>query len=527
VGHHHDRADVTHRRWRHRAIVVTDGGAFRRRLARSTAAAVLTNGWSMVLVLVTLPVLVREMGRTDFGVWALLQAFSATNGWLSITVVGLGVASVRQVAGASAVPGDPRLRGAVGAALVAVAGPGVVLGAVMAVAGAPALDAVFDLDTPADVLRGATVAVGVTVALDHVVAAVAAVLEGVQRVATARGVDAVRKTAVAVATATAAVRYGDVRSVAVAAALATAFSVVVAVVTLVVVVRTRPAPPRRRHVVDIVRYAGTVSLLSATGVLHRTMDRIIAGVAFGPGAVALVEIANQVQAGATALLSATSYPVLSAAPWLDARRDPSAVRQLLERTSRYATVLTGPVVAIVAVAAGSLVVAWVGDDLGEPATDLVRVAVLYVATQAPLQAGSNLLQGMGRAGVVLRVSLAAVAVNLVASVALAEAVGLIGVFWGTLVSSIVMGWALGRALAELDDVGGWEPLRAAVVAAMPPTAAAALAAGAVVLSPLSGGAEAAGAVVTGTAAAAAAGLRWSLTGGERRELSALARLRQP
>ena len=42
------------------------------------------------------------------------------------------------------------------------------------------------------------------------------------------------------------------------------------------------------------------------------MDRLVVGVVIGPTAVALVEIANQVQNGVGAALSASSYTVTSA-----------------------------------------------------------------------------------------------------------------------------------------------------------------------------------------------------------------------
>ena len=357
-----------------------------------------------MLSLVTLPILVRELGADGFGIWALLQAFSATNGWLSITLTGLAVAAVREVAGAAARPDDDRLGSAVAASFTVLALPGVVLGALMAAVGAPLLDRAFDLDIDADTLRVATIALGVTVALDHVFGAIGAVLEGLQRVAAARGLDAVRKTSVAAAAVVAAVVDGDIDTVAVAAAGATLASVLVAAVVAGADRRVRPTRPAAGQVRGVVRYAATLSTLTATGVLHRTMDRIIAGAVYGPTAVAVVEVANQVQGGATALLSATSYPVLSAAPWLHARDDPAATRSLLERVTRYSTVLTLPLVVVIVVAAGPLVRAWVGDGIGEEASGLVQVAVLYVAVAAPLQAGSNLLQGIGRAGAVLRAS---------------------------------------------------------------------------------------------------------------------------
>jgi hypothetical protein len=77
-----------------------------------------------------------------------------------------------------------------------------------------------------------------------------------------------------------------------------------------------------------------------------------------------------------------------------------------------------------------------------------------------------------------------VAVNLVASLVLVEAVGLVGPLIGTLIGTAVLLPPLGRAAVREGGmtVGGF--LRGAVLPVVPPAAAMALAAGAVVLAPL-------------------------------------------
>ena len=55
--------------------------------------------------------------------------------------------------------------------------------------------------------------------------------------------------------------------------------------------------------------------------LPRTVDRFVVGVLLGPGAVSLVEIATQLQNGADAVLSASSYAVVPGAAHLDAHGD--------------------------------------------------------------------------------------------------------------------------------------------------------------------------------------------------------------
>ncbi|MFN8018490.1 MAG: hypothetical protein U0P45_10240 [Acidimicrobiales bacterium] len=78
-------------------------GRYRRQLLRNTAATALANGWTILLTLVALPLMLRGLGTAAFGVWALLQTFSAVTGWLSLADLGMGVAATRGVADRAAV----------------------------------------------------------------------------------------------------------------------------------------------------------------------------------------------------------------------------------------------------------------------------------------------------------------------------------------------------------------------------------------------------------------------------------------
>ena len=213
------------------------------------------------------------------------------------------------------------------------------------------------------------------------------------------------------------------------------------------------------------------------------MDRLIVGAVLGPSAVTLVEIATQVQNGSEAVLSASSYSVVPTSSWLRARSDDDSLRELLETGTRYSLLVTYPIVALTAILAGPLVGLWVGADYAA-APGLAVVAVLYVALTAPLQVGSNLLLGVGRAGTILRAAALAVAVNFVASLILVHAVGIVGVLIGSLVGTALLVPMLGRSMLAEVGVRAWDFVRQAVlpvVVALLPLVAVA---GAVVALPL-------------------------------------------
>ncbi len=75
-----------------------DRKQLKRRLVVNTAATGFGSAWSIVLGLVTLPVLLAQLGSEAFGVWVLIQTFSAFTGWCSLVDVGIGVAGTRAIA---------------------------------------------------------------------------------------------------------------------------------------------------------------------------------------------------------------------------------------------------------------------------------------------------------------------------------------------------------------------------------------------------------------------------------------------
>ncbi|MFN8018491.1 MAG: oligosaccharide flippase family protein [Acidimicrobiales bacterium] len=303
-----------------------------------------------------------------------------------------------------------------------------------------------------------------------------------------------------------------------------AVATLVATAASLVVVRRAVAPGHlsadRTTASHLLHYGRRVWMLNSTGVIHRTMDRTIVGAILGPSAVALVEIATQVQNGVAALLSASSYAATSSAAWVRSRDDREKLRELLLRGTKYTCLLTLPLCGIVAVLAGPLLEVWLPPQYAE-AAGLVALAMAYLATQAPLATGSNLLLGVGRAGDILGPAAVAVVVNLVGSVILVRHIGVAGAFVATILSSLVLTPLLARAVARATDVSIGEVGRHAVAPTLAPALTATAAAGALVLAPL-------GALVTlvaggalGLAAWLAVAGRWSLTTAERSELRGL------
>jgi len=450
---------------------------------QNAAATVAGNVWAVVVGAVTLPLILRGLGAEAFGLWVLVQTFSALTGWLSLADLGLRVALVREIAEPASTGDHARVARVTTTGLALFALIGIIAGAALATLGPTLLPIVFD---PAPSLRPALefaiVCYAIQAAIELALAGGQAVLEGLQRVDRARAVQALRQTAIGVATAVVAIQTGSLRAVAVASLLATIGSLLVAGFAVRATSRIALRAPSARIAGALLRYGTQVGLVNATGVVHRTMDRWIVGATFGPAPVALVEIATQVQNGAQAVLTAASYSTTAAAPWLRARADPGRLRELLVRGTRLSVLLTVPAVVVATVLAGPIVDVWMGVRFGE-AAGLTAVAALSVAFAAPLQVGSLLLQGIGRATDVLRAAASAVVVNLGLSLVLVRVTGVIGVFQATLAGSVVLALPLARAALRATATRFDDFVREALRPAMLPAAAATTGAAVGLLAP--------------------------------------------
>lgn len=442
---------------------------YRRSVLRGTVATGVGNGWAMVLGLVTLPILLNRLGSDAFGLWVLLQTFSATSGWLSLGDLGLTTSVTRYVAADLAESSGAESARLAGSALSLCVLLGVAWGAALALVGPTLLTGLFQVpDDLVDDFRAALAWLGLMTAADFFIRGALAVLDGAQRVEWSRSLDMGRRTLATGGATVAALAGAGLAGTAAASALGT---VVAAGVTLRYLHRLPELRVGRPHLASarrLLRFGSTVALLRPLGVIHRTMDRIIIGAALGPGAVTLVEIATQIQNGAEAVLGASSYAVAPSAAWLEGSGAHHRVRELVITGTRYTLIATLPVVVVTALLAGPAITVWLSAAELD-AAGLAVLALAYTAVTAPLQVGSTFLVGTGRVAPVFRAAAAGLTVNLVLSLVLVGPLGSRGVFLATLISGLAIVPLLAHAILGAVDVTAMTFLRESV---LPPAVAA-------------------------------------------------------
>ena len=493
----------------------------RRQALVNTVANTAANGWMILLSLVALPLLLGGLGTDAFGTWVLLLTFSATSGWLSLADLGLGVATVRASAHQLSIDDREGLATVVGTSLTMYLCLAMTCSLLFGVVAPWLLPDIFNTPDsrcpPSRSRRGLRPPDPFRPALRRD--------DGLTRgCATPRplpAVDTSNRTLTAIATVVVALAGGGLVGVALASMGASIFTMFLALV-----LTKRGVPMRltrsRTEARELLTYGAQVGVLRGAGVLHRTMDRIIVGIILGPAAVTIVEIATQLQNGVAALLAATTQTATSGASWLHARDAQEKLRELLLKGTKYSTMATTPVAVVVLVLAGPIIGVWVGSGFDAAIVPLA-LAMTYLISQTPFQVGSNLLQGMGKARSVMWPALAGVAVNLIASIMLVNAIGVPGAFIGTLVGGLVLSPVLLHNVLRQTDLPLRPFLVEAVLPAVPMMLVAAVGAGLVLVLPFGNLVTVITGAAFGLALAAAVGLRWATSQPEREDLIATLR----
>jgi O-antigen/teichoic acid export membrane protein len=166
------------------------------------------------------------------------------------------------------------------------------------------------------------------------------------------------------------------------------------------------------------------------------VDRLVIGMAIGPAAVVVYEVAAKLSMliGQLAILPTSAMlPVVSR---VVARTDREALVGLFLKGGRYITMAITPLVVTLAILAGPFIQVWFGGELG----DSVRVAQLLILSQLfypPLLMGDPILTGTGRLAAWVPKSFVIAALNLVLSLVLVRSLGPMGVALATLIASLV------------------------------------------------------------------------------------------
>lgn len=410
--------------------------ALPRRFGRNVASNYATTACSLVVAVVTTPLLARALGPVQYGVWVLAASFVL---YLELLEFGFSAATSNYVAGHESDGRRDLLARTLTTSMYVLTLPGLVaLGVGLAIAGL--FPIIFELG-PA--VRPAAQLLVVILAVDLAVSVpgdtFGAALIGLQRY------DLTNITLIAV-TVTQAIAWAVVLSF---GGGLVALGVVTAVISLAgqaarfILVRRlvpelslRPANFDRSLVRPFAGLSAWFALRDIALVVRSRIDTVVVGLLLGVASAGIYGVGQKL----ALIIERLSHPVVKTffphSAELTARNDTEGLRAAVLIGTRLSLGIGGPLCLVLGLLAGPLLDVWVG-----PAFSDARLVVVYLASAAAVKivtyTGVVTLGGMGEARRPSLVASGEAALNLVLSVVLGTRMGLSGVALATLLASLI------------------------------------------------------------------------------------------
>jgi O-antigen/teichoic acid export membrane protein len=398
------------------------------------------------------PFMIDRLGLSAYGVWTLALTLTFSGGYASLADLGVEGATVRYVAEAATEGDIDAVNRTVSSTLLLFCAIACLL-APVAVALAQPLVSLFGVPHH---LRGAAVLcfqlVGAGLAFELPARAFVAVLEGTQSFVAYQAVELARallQAGLYVLVLLEGWGIGALGGALVASSVCILVLYWLLAHRAVEGLRAGPLGARREELGRLVRFGGGIFTLRLLSTVYRQMDKVIIGVALGPGPVGLYEIANKVNLAVATMASVSASAIVPAAAF--ARRNAALLRDMFVRGSCYATAATLPVAVAGFVFAKPLLVSWIGPQAA-PAAEAARLFMAYEALQAVQNVAATMIFGIGRIRVPLVINATATLANLGLSIALVHPLGFTGVVVGTLIANGLAWPALLRYYLRTFDV---------------------------------------------------------------------------
>jgi O-antigen/teichoic acid export membrane protein len=186
----------------------------------------------------------------------------------------------------------------------------------------------------------------------------------------------------------------------------------------------------------VIRFSGAIFAVQVAGRLSLKADEILIAAFMTVAAVTPYAIARKLRGMAQTLGEQFMAVLFPLAAELDATGDRERLRAAFLAGTRVSLALMVPVGLTLIVLADIVVAAWVGPGFPE-ATPVLRLLMVAALVDAALWPAGYILQGMGRNRLLALVGVGTAIANIVLSIALIPAFGLVGVALGTLIPATV------------------------------------------------------------------------------------------
>lgn len=411
----------------------------KRRLVFNTAANSVSQFAGMLSGLIFMPLLVRNFGMNDYGLY-ILAASIAT--YAAILDLGVGSAVVKRVAEYSAAD-DPEQAQQVAATALNFY---VLVGAIVALAvGIIALNAgvIFQVDADgARLLRNLLLVVAVGSLFTWPMNVATAVLQGYQRYTTTAATGLMLTSLNLAVTAAVVVLDQGPLILMVATTGVSIFAGLrnSAVAARLLRMRRLPRPTQAQLELFTSMLAFSWPILAMqiiVLIVGAQTDRVIIGVFLGASSVALYEAAAKFPLLAGQVATMMSSAVMPTASQLQAEGREQALTTLFLRGSKYAIAAVTPIVLTLIIFAKPILNTWLGPEFAAQSLS-AQILVSYLLLLVMGSVGFNMIIGLGKLKRRLPYLIFLVTLgNLTLSLALVKPLGILGVALGTAIPQLI------------------------------------------------------------------------------------------
>ena len=423
-----------------------------RGLVRSIASNWMTFLFSGGINFVVSPIIVRSLGETQYGAWALLISMV---GYLGLLDLGVRSAVTRYIAKFHAGGDHERANRLYSAALRIFAVAGTVA-VVLSFGMAALLGHVFNI--PPELIgtaRVVTVISGVTVAIALVSGVFGGVVIGLERFDYYNAIEIIIS-AVRALTIVTVLKTGNgliaLALVQLGAGLARGLANVWFSWKLYPQLHLSPRGWDRESAKLIFQFGLAASLLHVMGSLMLYSDSLVIGAFLPIGMITYFSIASGLSEYARSIVSGVSTTLTPRISALQAGGQQSDLQVALLTTARVSSLVVLPIVVTFVLRGASFIGLWMGPQYAELSGQILIVLSATLATLSGYQIVTAAMLGMGRQSGLIPVFIVEAVTNLVLSVIWVRAFGVIGTAMATMIprviiSTLVGPWYVKRHLA--------------------------------------------------------------------------------
>lgn len=177
-------------------------------------------------------------------------------------------------------------------------------------------------------------------------------------------------------------------------------------------------------------------LIGATRIITDA-GNILVGAFVGAAAVTFYAIAGSLTTYALSVIGGISTTIAPRASDLEARGDQEGLKTLCMTGTRFILLIGLPILLTFVLSGDMFVMLWIGEGYGQSYGPLVLLSISW-AFNFIQSASACILMGVSRHKIAAWLVLVQAALNVVLSLYLVRSMGMMGVAWGALISSVVM-----------------------------------------------------------------------------------------